>query len=112
LTFSAAPFFGSPPGLLLHLLHILAQIIQHIKVTDLDALRPHKDAAIAAALEVALAVNAAVVLARRLVEGDADPGTEAGERGDGADVGDCAAAGVGGGEQAAAGFGGDGLDCG
>ena len=89
-----------------HLLHIapLPPSPEFREIPHLDPLRPHEDAPVRPAAEIALARGrAAVVLAHGLVERDADPGGAggAGEGGDGADEGDEAAFGGGGGEAAA-----------
>ena len=78
----------------LQLLHILLQAKRR-EVADLDPLRAHKDAAVLRAGEVAGSLDRAVVLARGLVEHDADPRAgDAGDVGHGADEGDRAAAGI------------------
>ena len=79
----------------LQLLHILLQA-KWREVADLDPLRAHKHAAVLRAGEVAGSLDRAIVLARGLVEHDADPRAGgAGDAGHGADEGDRAAAGIG-----------------
>jgi hypothetical protein len=84
----------------LQLLHILIPHIQNREVTSLAALRSHKDTAVIATFEVALALDCAIVLACRLVERDADPDTDAWNLGDEANVRDGTATCVGLGKEA------------
>ncbi len=94
-----------------HLLHLTPLPLLHPHpqlppLPHLHPLRPHKHPPVPPALEIALPTrDAPVILAHGLVERDADPGGAggAGQRGDGADVGDQAAFGGGGGEAAAGG---------
>lgn len=96
-----------------YLLHLtpLPLLILHPqlgKLPHLHPLRPDKDPPVPPALEIPLPRrgHGAVVLPHGLVQGDADPGPAggSGQRGDRADVRDCAPL-CGGGRQAAAGGG-------
>jgi hypothetical protein len=84
----------------LQFLHILIAHVEHGEVASLTALRSHKNAAVVATLEVALALDCAIVFACRLVEHDANPGTSAWDLGNEANVGDGAATCVGFGKEA------------
>jgi hypothetical protein len=84
----------------LQLLHILIPHIQDWEVAGLAAFRSHKDTAVVATFEVALALDCAIILACRLVERDADPDSDAWDLGDEANVRDGAATCVGLGEEA------------
>jgi hypothetical protein len=55
------------------LLQILIPHVEGGEIAGLAAFRSYKDAVIAGALKVSLALDAAIVLACRFVEGDADP---------------------------------------
>lgn len=88
----------------LELLIILQLIIQPQlrEIPDLYPLRAQENAALGRAREVLGSVDAAVVLARGLVQHYTYPRSHAGNVWDGADEGDGAATVVGGGEDAAA----------
>ena len=66
----------TPHGPASQLLKILIELVQNREVASLTTLRPDKHTAVAAALEVPLALDGAIVLARRFVERDADPGAD------------------------------------
>jgi hypothetical protein len=68
------------------LLHILITHVEDWEVAGLAALRSYKDTAFVVALEVALTLDCAIVLACRLVERDADPDTDAWNLGNEANV--------------------------
>jgi hypothetical protein len=83
---------------------LIAQIqALDLEIAHLDPLRSHKDTAARATCEVSRPLDTAVVFACWLVESNADPGARrTRDFGYGPDVRDCAAAGIGGREEAAA----------
>jgi len=82
------------------LLEILIELVQNREVASLAALRPDKHTTVAAALEVPLALDGPIILARRFVERDADPGADARDLWDEAGEAHRASAGIGVGEEA------------
>jgi hypothetical protein len=73
----------------LQLLHILVAQVENREVPRLTSLRPNKDATVVATLEVLLALDRAIVLARWLVQRDPDPIAYARNFGYEANIGDC-----------------------
>jgi hypothetical protein len=69
------------------LLHILVAQIESWKVSSLASLWPYENTAIVAAFKVSLALDGPVVLARGLIEGDANPKADTGDLGHCANIG-------------------------
>jgi hypothetical protein len=90
----SSPSLHLPNPTVLQLLHILVAQVKSWEVPRLTSLRPNKDATVVATLEVLLALDRAIVLARWLVQRDADPIAYTGNLRYKANIGDCASSSI------------------